>query len=129
MYLAGDPQRPLQTKRWGTVEGEFLIWSKSTCLPGTKVLAYWYKSACFTGWNAGVTGLRAGAAAEAEAGEGGGGHALGGGGALVHGLRRLGEGLRELRLTFGAKHRVARAVEKLVKEVELSLANAGGFTD
>jgi hypothetical protein len=37
--------------------------------------------------------------------------------------------LRELRLTFGAKHRVARAVEKLVKEVELSLANAGGFTD
>ena len=46
---------------------------------------------------------------------------------LRRGVRALGEGERELRMTFGAQHRVVADVERLIREVDMILRDAGAF--
>jgi len=46
---------------------------------------------------------------------------------MVRGLKALREGARELRMTFGAKHRVLVQIEELLRQVELSRSGLGGF--
>lgn len=46
---------------------------------------------------------------------------------LVQGLQALGLGVRELRMTFGASHRLVANAEEVIRQVELDLSGLGGF--
>ena len=48
---------------------------------------------------------------------------------LVQGLQALGLGVRELRMTFGANHRLVANAEEVIRQVELDLYGLGGFAE